>query len=1492
MSFERGGRGDKDGNRYEDRFFAKLILDLLLEKLITIEVEPLGSEGEGVEFVATAPDGERRYYQCKGSNGVNTKWNPQDLNRHSVFKQAKKHILSNQNHAYYFISPVPYDELDTLCNRARNCHNVDEFFAEQVTNQSLRKWMSHCEIEFHETGTSLVHLLSRCYFELEPMGEEHRRGLESLISLLFVEDTTHSTTTIRILLERFSNDQAYWGKPIYASNVVAWLKRQGIHQRILGQDTRWLPRIQQLNRAYAGRFLTIGPDLIHRTETDEVLRHVLAGTSVIVLGSAGTGKSGCLQEVIQALEKQDVPHLALSLDKSQPAQLADQYGRSLGLPDSPSAALFRIAGEQRCVLIFDQLDALRWTNSRTSSMLDVCKAIIQQAEQFNRWENGKISCIFAVRSFDYETDLGLQNLLESSANTQENQITWEKVTIGPLSDADVQEVIGEVYPKLSLRLRELLRTPSSLYVWSRITGEEKNNVTSLFQLMDAWWKQILSECCNMGVDATVVADCRDRLVTYMRNQETLFAPILLFKDQKPLDALVSCGVLKKDEKSVCFCHQSFLDYALVVDDLNRIFQGKHLPSLIGNMDKQTPDVRYQLLMLLQYLSEFDENMFLKECRGLLDAPDIRYYFRCCAFEVLGQLPTPNQEHWKLLAAYFDESEWRSQIIRTVFWGHPAFIRLLAEQCSSYPWYKQEGRDLLKSIVQADPELAWIILQNANSMTVNELFDIARISTIPSTQIFSLRIQLLINHADVLLRDFGLYDLLSHGYAQAIPVMKAWVALKPDKREHVQIPDETVLKKYAGQYYSQVLDELLTFVLETAARESAKQYRSEWVEAGRHVSAERLIVRLIQDALNKEAGEMPEQFFHRLSFFAQVESPIKPELFLHAIEYLPLHKADEVFDWLLEDFDERAFDETSFENSQLACCRRIIQRFSPHCSITTFTRLEQFLTRWSPNRKTMLAAYQDRIACHKVEGGGNYYGSFWGDLQRILLPALDHKRIANRTKELCGILFRRFPEDPPKFKIPHIGMAHVVSSPIDGHIDRIRDKSWLKLIARMSTNPPDRSMRNWEKGVESTPSMFARSLSTASKKEPVRFAALSLHFPSNVNLGFVDAIVSAITSPEVPLPLTCEVLRRFCRNPSAQMAISFSYVLYERAEEDWPSDILQNLIKIACCHADPEPDSSHLHFGKSNANLCCDDLLQNSANCARGCAVDAIAALLWEHTEYADRFKVVLKHSVEDENPAVLFSVLHCAVAWYNIDKTFSKSLFDRLFARDLRVLGARQAWDLLCLFYNTESEFYAERLKTAMQSPIEDLKKYATEMAATLVIMGQWSLEEFVSLLFNEQQKNVICHQAVIHYQYDEARVYCQQLLQWLMEKSQKLPSLSLLFHNERLEIPRDRNFIVELLGKEYSSIIVGDVLHYLKTTHIDAKDYAEILFACCAPLSEQQQFIPRYHVDDLIFCVVQLFRFGKDDAGVIKRCLDIWDAVYRMYPLSIQPLTDLLEQS
>ena len=44
MSLETGGRADKGGNRYENRFLAKLWIDLIRERLISIEVEPLGDK--------------------------------------------------------------------------------------------------------------------------------------------------------------------------------------------------------------------------------------------------------------------------------------------------------------------------------------------------------------------------------------------------------------------------------------------------------------------------------------------------------------------------------------------------------------------------------------------------------------------------------------------------------------------------------------------------------------------------------------------------------------------------------------------------------------------------------------------------------------------------------------------------------------------------------------------------------------------------------------------------------------------------------------------------------------------------------------------------------------------------------------------------------------------------------------------------------------------------------------------------------------------------------------------------------------------------------------------------------------------------------------------------------------------------------------------------------------------------------------------------------
>ena len=52
--------------------------------------------------------------------------------------------------------------------------------------------------------------------------------------------------------------------------------------------------------------------------------------------------------------------------------------------------------------------------------------MINQAEHLNRIENGKISCIFVVRAFDYQTDHTINNMFESDNGPS---MAWEKIDI-------------------------------------------------------------------------------------------------------------------------------------------------------------------------------------------------------------------------------------------------------------------------------------------------------------------------------------------------------------------------------------------------------------------------------------------------------------------------------------------------------------------------------------------------------------------------------------------------------------------------------------------------------------------------------------------------------------------------------------------------------------------------------------------------------------------------------------------------------------------------------------------------------------------------------------------------------------------------------------------------------------------------------------------------------------------------------------------------------
>lgn len=352
MSLESGGRSDKYGNKYEHRYLAKLLLRLVNEKLISVTVEPLGPNSDSVEFRTEQKDNTIKYYQCKASNATHKSWSVSDLRKYDVFNRAKRIVLGDKNNYYYFISPLQYDELDELCKRARTNSSPEEFVNYQLTNVTIRKMFNDCATEFGfdknnpDELKQLVFVLAHCFFEQYASGTESEQDLEEHIGLFF----TGKAATARSLLEQYANDTGSYGIKITAKDIVDYLEQHDIHIRNYGHDERILGKIRTLNEVHWDAYHAIFDNLVHRSASDELIMHIQTGESAILHGKAGSGKSGCLQELINYLNKNHILYLSLKLDKHTPICSADAYGKHLGLPESPIHCLATMAaGKKLCV---------------------------------------------------------------------------------------------------------------------------------------------------------------------------------------------------------------------------------------------------------------------------------------------------------------------------------------------------------------------------------------------------------------------------------------------------------------------------------------------------------------------------------------------------------------------------------------------------------------------------------------------------------------------------------------------------------------------------------------------------------------------------------------------------------------------------------------------------------------------------------------------------------------------------------------------------------------------------------------------------------------------------------------------------------------------------------------------------------------------------------------------------------------------------------------
>lgn len=387
MPFEKGGRADKEGNRFEINCIIYEILKVLNETNYSVVIEALGTDEIGTDILVTTMDGRKEHQQCKARNESMEYWIVSDLKGKGILSAWKLHLSRDESRTVALTSPLACSFLVDLHERANNTSgNVEDFYIEQMEKSDKRFqnfYRGLCRELGLEKGGDIdvsksINYLKRIFYR--QMAEYTLQELiDEYIQFLFSskkEIVYHALLSLVVMGNVL-------GKELTQSVLLDFCREQGIMLRLRDGDPRVAPRIDEINREYKASFRPLQGGLIHRKEFEECIQAILNENPLVICGNAGYGKSGCTEAILNYCEQMKLPHIAVKLDRRIPHGNAESWGKELGLPESVAHSLHRISRNENAVIILDQLDALRWTQADSSEALSVCMELIRQVERLN-----------------------------------------------------------------------------------------------------------------------------------------------------------------------------------------------------------------------------------------------------------------------------------------------------------------------------------------------------------------------------------------------------------------------------------------------------------------------------------------------------------------------------------------------------------------------------------------------------------------------------------------------------------------------------------------------------------------------------------------------------------------------------------------------------------------------------------------------------------------------------------------------------------------------------------------------------------------------------------------------------------------------------------------------------------------------------------------------------------------------------------------------------
>ena len=1259
----------------------------------------------------------------------NDKWSLAELRADGLLEEIGRRLRDSDDR-FVFVSASHAGELADLCEAARNAESLEEF---RQTFLAAQERSSHFEklLNIWACDDAAAHAILR-RTEVHTIDEsELEQKVNWGLQALFLANPNQVSDALRGVVE----DSVH--RTLTRQDLVDELSGRGYRLRRLTNPQSAGAAIRAATDHYlsGARARLIRQRLVPREVSQTLLAHVNdtpAGS--VLMGRAGSGKTGCVVEFVEALRERGAPVLAFRIDRFVSARSTADLGRLLDIEESPSLVLAAAAAAagRTGVLVVDQLDAVSTASGRNTNAFELVEHLLTETRGSHA--RAAIHVVVVCREFDWNHDHRLRGLIpESSGHVTVSEFTAEEVK-KILADAAFEP--GEFQD----RQLKILQLPQnlSLFLQAGFDAAHAPTFRTAKEIFDRYWddkRRILEERAPsaagqwMGVMKTL---CDEMAAT---QQLSVGKEKLDTFSASYVDQLASEGVITFDGRRYGFGHESFFDYVFA----RRFVTRSETVVTFLKESEQHLFRRAQVRQVLTYLREADAGRYIAELRSLLSDDQIRPHLKDLVFAVLADVTNPTDAEWSIW------KEWIDPELGAIENGSsgPDKLSALAWRWffTSRPWFAEVDRQGLieKWLTSENDRLTDMAMrylqfhQRHSPDRVAELLEpyadlggdwalrlrslMERAQHHTSRRFFDLFLRLLDNGVLDEARDRfatnGTFWLMLYGSGEARP---EWVPeiLGHRLRRRFNVMRAARTDMRGGQLfeYDGVAAEMI--------HETSQRAPAAFVEHVLPVILEISDASAYGDELPKcdavgPAVLLPEQPFGEDACLSAVAGALAAlacdgaktlDDVIPALRSRKTHLANHLLMALYSSGAERHADEAvrllcaepwRFESAPFhydeGCATAVIRTAVPHCSVESRQRLEEVILHYvSPDERSKYGYKQH------------------GQTRLGLLSAFPEEWRSARANRHRAELNRKFGEPTQESGRTK---STWVESPIDeAAAGKMTDGQWLRAIAKYGRRRIDFS----GEGPRGGALQLAQLLGKSAKADPARFARLGLQFPTDANPIYLQETLGALQGAAIPSELKLRVCRKVFEESRESCGRETTDVLGS-IEDGLPDDAVHMLHRLATRHPDRAAEAWRKEAGGGETYD--DDILNNGVATTRGRAAEAIRVLVLRDATYVERFRDTLDRLVQDPSPAVRACVAGTLYAVANRDPALGVSLFLNMDLSEERLFTTHYVYNFIL---GSLRERFAEMrpfIERMLRSPVPAVRKAGGRLAGIAALLHE-----------------------------------------------------------------------------------------------------------------------------------------------------------------------------